>query len=60
MRDEQRRHLRLVHPDADAVARDPRLADLEQRRTDAVAVTDADLVIGEAGDREVLAELPVA
>ena len=59
VRDEQRRHPRLVHADSDAIARDPRLADLEQRRTDAVAVADADLVIGEPVDGEVLAELAV-
>ena len=55
--DEQRRHRRLVHPDADAVARHARLGDLEQRPADAVAVADADLVVGEALDGEVLAEL---
>ena len=59
VRDQQRRHLRLVHPEAEPVAGDPRLADLEQRRADAVAVPDADLVVGQAFDREVLAELAV-
>jgi hypothetical protein len=57
--DEQRGHARLVHPDAEAIARDPRLADLEQRRADLVAVTDADLVVRETLHGEVLAELPV-
>ena len=60
MRDQQGGHLRLVHPQADPVAGDPRLAHLEQRGADAVAVADPDLVIGESFDGEVLAELPVA
>ena len=59
VRDEQRRHRRLVHADADAVARDARLGDLEQRLADAVAVPDADLVVRQALDGEVLAELAV-
>ena len=57
--DQQRRHGRLGHPDADAVARHARLGDLEQRLADPVAIADADLVVGEALDGEVLAELPV-
>ena len=43
----------------DAVAGDARLGDLEQRAADPVAVADADLVVGQPLDREVLAELPV-
>jgi hypothetical protein len=57
--DEQRRHRRLRHADPDAVARHPRLGDLEQRFADAVAVADAHLVVGDALDGEVLPELPV-
>jgi hypothetical protein len=49
-----------MHPDADAVARHPRLGDLEERAADAVAVADADLVVLQPLDREVLAELPIA
>ena len=59
VRDEQRRHRGLVHPDPDAEARHAGLGDLESRLADAVAVADADLVVGEALDREVLAELAV-
>ena len=59
MRDEQRGHRRVVHSDADAVAGDPWLGHLEQCPTDAVAVADADLAVGEALDGEVLAELAV-
>ena len=35
------------------------LADFEERRADPVAVTDADVVVGEPFDGEVLTELPV-
>src|SRR6476646_9380585 len=38
-------HPRLIHPDPDPIARDPRLGDLEQRRADAIPVADADLVV---------------
>src|SRR4051812_46516058 len=57
MRDQQRRQLWLPHPHADAKARHPGLGDLELCLADAVAVADADLVIGESFDGEVLAEL---
>ena len=55
--DEQRRHARLAEPHADAEAGDPRLGDLELGLADAVAVADAHLVVAEAVDGEVLAEL---
>ena len=60
VRHEERGHARLVHPDPDPVARDPRLGDLEERRADAIPVADADLVVAEPLDREVLAELAEA
>ena len=56
---EQRRHPRIVQADADAVAGDARLGDLEHGRADPVAVADADLVVAQPFDGEVLAELPV-
>jgi hypothetical protein len=59
MRDQQRRHARVVHPDADPVAGDPRLGHLEHGLADPVAVADAHLVICQAADREVLPELAV-
>ena len=59
VRDEQRRDARVVHPDPDAVAGDARLGDLEDRGADPVAVADADLVVAQSLDREVLAELAV-
>ena len=60
MRHDERRHLRLVHPDADPVAGDARLRHLEQRAPDPVTVADAHLCVGQAVDREILAELPVS
>src|SRR5205814_3602707 len=56
---EQRRDPWVGQPDADPVAGDPRLADLELGGADAVPVADADLVVGQALDGEVLAELAV-
>src|SRR5262249_35813947 len=49
----------VVHPDADAVAGNARLRDLEDRAADPVPVADADLVVGKTLDREVLPELAV-
>src|SRR5947207_11290879 len=56
---QQGRHARLVHPNADAIAGDTRLRDLEQRAADPIAVADAHGVVGQSFDREVLAELSV-
>ena len=58
VRDEQGRHARIVHADADAVTRDAGLRDLEDGGADPVAVADADLGVAQSFDREVLAELP--
>src|SRR5712691_2261373 len=52
-------HLRLVRANPDAVAGDPGLGHLEQSSPDPEAVADADLVIRQPLDGEVLAELPV-
>src|SRR4030095_414054 len=60
MSDDQGWHPRLAHPEAEAIARHPRLADFEQSRPDPVAVADADLVVGEPLNGEVLSELPVS
>src|SRR5215213_9528480 len=57
--DEQGGNPRVVHADPDAVTGDAGLADLEDGGADPVAVADADLVVTEPVDREVLAELPV-
>src|SRR5215467_14197088 len=56
---QQRRHPGLVHPNADAIAGDARLRDLEQRAADLITVADAHGIIGQSFDREVLAELSV-
>jgi hypothetical protein len=55
--DQQRWHPRLAHADADAVAGYARLRYLEYRVTNLISVTNADLVIGESFNREVLPEL---
>ena len=54
---EQGWHARLVHADTDAVAGNARLGHFEYRITNAVPITDADLVIGKSLDGEVLSEL---
>ena len=56
---EHRGHLRLVHPDPDAIAGHPWLRYLEERSADLVPVSDAHPVIGQSADRKVLAELTV-
>ena len=57
MCDEQRRHARLVHADADSVAGYAWLAHFEDRIANSVSITYADLIIRKSFDREVLAEL---
>jgi len=54
---EQRRHTRFVHADADAVAGHAGLRDFKYRITNAVSITDADLIVWKSLNREVLAEL---
>src|ERR1700742_4287849 len=53
----QRWHTRLVHADADAVARYTWLRYFKYRTTDPVSIADAHLVIRKLLDREVFAEL---
>src|SRR5208337_1234528 len=54
---QKRRHTRLVHADGDAVARHPWLRYFEYRTTNAVAITNADLIIRKSLDGEVFSEL---
>ena len=58
--DQQRGQLRLAEPQANPVAGHPGLGDLELGLPDPVPVADAHLVVGQAVDSEVLAELAVA
>ena len=60
MADQQRGQFRLAEPHADPVAGDAGLGNLELGLADAVPVADADLVIGQAVDGEVLPEVAVA
>ena len=46
MRDKQCRHARLIHADADAVAGHARLRHFEDRSTNPVLITYADLIVG--------------
>ena len=55
--DQQSRHAGLVHAEADAVAGYAGLGDFKQRIADPIAITNADLVIPKALNREVFAEL---
>jgi hypothetical protein len=57
--DEQRGHPRLVHADAHAVTGDARLRHFEQGATHAVAIADADFLVGQAVDGEILAKLSI-
>jgi hypothetical protein len=58
MGDQQSRHPGLIHSYANAVAGHPRLRNFEQSAADAIAISDADLTVGQAFHREVLSELP--
>src|SRR5262249_43816135 len=49
----------LVHPNADAIAGHAWLRDLEQGAADSISVADANDVIRQSLDRQVLAELSV-
>jgi len=60
MFDEQGWHARFVHADGDAVARHARLCHFKYCITNAVSITDTDLVIRKSFDREVLSELTEA
>src|SRR5947209_7012750 len=54
--DQKRGHPRLVEADAHPVTGGPRLGDFEFSLADAVPVADADLVVRQSVDGEVLAE----
>src|SRR5438477_12774528 len=56
---QQCRHPGFVHPNADAIAGNARLSDLEQRAADLITVADAHGTVGQSFDREVLAKLSV-
>ena len=56
---EQCRHPRFVHANADAIACDAGLSDLEKRGADLKSIADAHGVISQSFDRKVLAKLSV-
>src|SRR6516165_3337983 len=57
MRNEQGGHPRLTQPQAHPITRHARLGDLKKSLADAVAVTDADLLVAHPVHGEVLAEV---
>jgi hypothetical protein len=57
MRDEERCHTRLVHANTDAVTSDAWLGHLEESVPNPILIANADLIIGEAIDCEIFAEL---
>ena len=59
MRNEQRRHLRLIHSDADAVTGHSRLCYLKQCASDPVLVTDAHFIVSENIDGEIFSKLSI-
>src|SRR5580698_4581995 len=56
---QQCRHPRLIQANADAVASNARLSDLEQCAADLITVTDTHCVVGQSFYREVFTELSV-
>ncbi len=56
---QQCRHARFIHSNADAVAGNARLSDLEDRTADLITIADAHGIIWQSFDCEVLAELAV-
>src|SRR5258705_235485 len=58
-RSEQSRHLRLVHPDAHSVTSDARLGYLEKCSANPVSVANANVIVSQALNGEVLPELSV-
>src|SRR6476659_11012389 len=54
---QQGSHARLVHSDSNPVAGHPGLRHFEQRAANPITVANADLVVRQSLDREVLAEL---
>src|SRR5215471_18679870 len=54
---QQCRHPRLVHSNANAIAGNAGLSNLEQCAADLITVADAHAIVGQSFDSEVLAEL---
>ena len=57
--DQQRRHPRLIHADANSVTGHAGLCDFEDCPADPITIADTHLLVGQAVDREVLAELSI-
>jgi hypothetical protein len=59
MRNKQSRHLRIVHPNSEAIAGDAGLSHFKDRSADPVSVPDANLIVGETFNGEILTKLSV-
>jgi hypothetical protein len=57
MFDDQRWHAGFIHPNAQSIAGYPWLRNLEYGVADAVAITNADLVVSKSFNREIFSEL---
>jgi nicotinamide riboside kinase len=58
VRHQQSSHRGLCHSDPHAIAGDTRLSNLEERRSNAIAIADANFIIRQTGYCKVLAKLP--
>src|SRR5215469_3781842 len=56
---QQRRHAGFVRPNANAIASDSRLSDLEKCSANLITIADAHSIVGQSFNREVFAELSV-
>jgi hypothetical protein len=59
MRDEQRRHLRVIHSNPEPITGNAGLRYLKYRATDSVPVSNADFIVRQTIDSKILSELPV-
>jgi hypothetical protein len=59
MRDNQSRHLRVIHSNSEAITRNARLSYLKDGAPDFVSIPDAHFSVRETINREILAKLPI-
>ena len=59
MRNKQGRHLRIVHSNSEAIAGDTRLSHFKDCSADPVSVPNANLIVGEAFNGEILSKLSI-
>src|SRR5277367_879701 len=59
MRNNQSRHLRIIHSNSETIAGDTRLSYFKDRSADRVSVPNANLIVGETFHGEILSKLSV-